>query len=40
MIEKFYALHLKDTLDAAAINVRKAPRPRKAPSAAKALANA
>ena len=40
MIEKFYAIHLKDTLDASAINVRKAPRPRKVPSADKALANA
>lgn len=33
MIEKFYAAHIKNTLDAAAINVRKAPT-RKAPSAA------
>lgn len=40
MIEKFYAVHLKDTLDASAINVRKVPRPRKVPSAGKARANA
>ena len=44
MIEKFYASHIKNMLDASAINVRKGPaRPaksRKAPSAAKALANA
>jgi hypothetical protein len=33
MIEKFCASHIKNTLDAAAINVRKAPRTRKAPSA-------
>lgn len=38
MIEKFYASHIKNTLDAAAINVRKTPRARKKPSAAKALA--
>ena len=31
MIEKFYAAHIKNTLDAAAINVRKAP-PKKAVS--------
>lgn len=40
MIEKFYAAHIKNTLDAAAINVRKKPKPRKGPSAAKAQANA
>ena len=40
MIEKFYATHIKNTLDAAAINVRKKPKPRKGPSAARALANA
>jgi hypothetical protein len=40
MIEKFYASHIKNTLDAAAINVRKKPKPRKEPSAQKALANA
>jgi hypothetical protein len=42
MIEKYYAVHLKNTLDAAAINVRRswnAPRgrsrrPRSAPAAA------
>ncbi|HEX5776470.1 MAG TPA: site-specific integrase [Caulobacteraceae bacterium] len=38
MIETYYASHIKNTLDAAAINVRK--KPRKAPSAQKALANA
>lgn len=40
MIEKFYAAHLKDSLDAAAINVRKPPKPRKNPSASGARANA
>ena len=40
MIEKFYASHIANTLDAAAINVRKQPRPRKAASAAQALAEA
>lgn len=40
MIEKFYAAHIKNTLDASAINVRKKPKPRKGPSAAKAQANA
>jgi hypothetical protein len=40
MIETFYASHIKNTLDAAAINVRKKPRPRKEPSAPRALANA
>jgi integrase len=40
MIEKFYASHIKNTLDAAAINVRKKPKTRKAPSASEALANA
>jgi integrase len=39
MIEKFYASHIANTLDAAAINVRKA-KPRKVPSAAGALAEA
>ncbi len=39
MIEKFYASHIANTLDAAAINVRKA-KPRKVPSAVKALAEA
>jgi integrase len=29
MIEKFYASHIKNTLDAAAINVRKPPRPKR-----------
>jgi integrase len=40
MIEKFYASHIKNTLDAAAINVRKKPKVRKAPSSSEALANA
>ena len=40
MIEKYYAAHIKNTLDAAAINVRKKPRPRKGPSAEAAQANA
>jgi hypothetical protein len=40
MIEKFYASHTANTLDAAAINVRKKPKSRKAPPAEKALANA
>jgi integrase len=40
MIETFYASHIKNTLDAAAINVRKKPRSRKEPSAQKPLANA
>jgi hypothetical protein len=40
MIEKFYAAHIKNTLDAAAINLRKKAKPRKAPSANEALANA
>lgn len=40
MIEKFYASHIKNTLDASAINVRKATNRRKAPSAKKAEANA
>lgn len=34
MIEKFYAAHIKNTLDASAINVRKKPKSRKGPSAA------
>ena len=38
MIEKFYASHIANTLDAAAINVRKPPKPRKMASLAKALA--
>ena len=40
MIEKFYASHIKNTLDASAINVRKPARSRKAPSAKTAPANA
>ena len=40
MIEKFYASHIANTLDAAAINVRKKPKPRKEPPAEKALAKA
>lgn len=40
MIEKFYASHIKNTLDASAINVRKKPLLRKTPSAKKAPANA
>lgn len=40
MIEKFYASHIKNTLDAAAINVRKKPKARKGPSAPEAQANA
>jgi integrase len=40
MIEKFYASHIKNTLDAAAINVRKKPKARKVASAPKALVNA
>jgi integrase len=44
MIEKFYASHIKNRLDASAINVRKGPskssKQRKEPSASKALANA
>jgi integrase len=32
MIEKFYASHIKNTLDAAAINVRKPKRPRRIPT--------
>jgi len=40
MIEKFYATHIKNTLDATAINVRKKPKPRKGSSAAQAQANA
>jgi hypothetical protein len=40
MIETFYASHIKNTLDAAAINVRKKPKPRKKPSAQNTLANA
>ncbi|MBN9318345.1 MAG: hypothetical protein J0I28_01455 [Caulobacterales bacterium] len=39
MIEKHYAIHLKDMLDASAINVRR-PKPRKEPSAKNARANA
>jgi hypothetical protein len=34
MIEKFYAAHLKHTLDAAAINVRKKRPSRRQPEAA------
>lgn len=40
MIEKFYAAHIKNTLDAGAINVGKAVVPRKAPSAKRTPANA
>jgi len=40
MIQKFYATHIKNTLDTAAINVRKKPKPRKGPFAAQAQANA
>lgn len=40
MIEKYYASHIKNTLDAAAINVRKKPKPRKVPSAKEARVNA
>jgi integrase len=40
MIEKFYASHIANTSDAAAINVRRQPVPRKIASAAKALAEA
>ena len=36
MIEKHYAAHIKNTLDAAAINIRKKARPRTAPSSRKA----
>jgi hypothetical protein len=40
MIEKHYAIHLKNTLDASAINVRKSAvtRKRKSPAATKAEA--
>lgn len=40
MIEKYYASHIKNTLDAAAINVRKKPKPQKGPAANRAPANA
>ena len=40
MIEKFYASHIANTLDAAAINVRKKLKPRKTPSAQGVLAKA
>jgi len=40
LIEKFYASHIKNTLDAAAINVRKKPKPQKAVSAPPALTKA
>ena len=40
MIEKFYASHIKNTLDASAINVRKKPKSRKDPAAKQARANA
>jgi hypothetical protein len=40
MIEKYYASHTKNTLDAAAINVRKPPRPRDGRTASGALADA
>lgn len=39
MIEKFYASHIKNTLDAAAINVRK-PKPAKRTASARKAANA
>jgi hypothetical protein len=40
MVEKYYASHTANTLDAAAINVRGKPKPRNAPSEKTALANA
>jgi len=40
MIEKYYASHIKSTLDAAAINVRKTVRPRTGRTAASAPADA
>lgn len=40
MIEKFYASHIKNTLDAAAINIRKKPKARKASSPREAAADA
>jgi integrase len=40
MIEKYYAAHIKNTLDAAAINVRKPLKERKGPSANRSPANA
>ena len=40
MIEKYYAAHIKNTLDAAAITVRKKPKARKGPSADTAQATA
>jgi integrase len=40
MIEKYYASHIKNTLDAAAINVRKPVRPRAARTASGATADA
>jgi integrase len=40
MIETYYAVHLKDTLDAAAINVRKAPKARGDRPVARAQAHA
>lgn len=40
MIQKFYASHIANTLNAAAINVRRTPKPRNARSAQKALADA
>jgi hypothetical protein len=40
MIETFDASHIKNTLDATAINFRKVPKTRKEPSATKVLANA
>jgi hypothetical protein len=40
MIEKYFASHIKNTMDAAAIDVRKPPRPRTARSTASAPANA
>jgi hypothetical protein len=40
MIEKFYASHVKNTVDAAAINVRKKSKAPKTPSAREPPANA
>lgn len=40
MIEKYYASHIKNTLDAAAVNVRKPARPRGGRTAAGAPADA
>jgi hypothetical protein len=40
MIEKYYASHIANTLDAAAINVHRKPKPRNVRSENAALANA